>query len=373
MLVEELRRLLDFTRRSGAFRRANASDTTFPNIRDVGVFIDWSSLWQEPRDAAQSAAFRASLGSINLWYAHQKTTVILVTDDVDGCLSYWDRGWTNFEFVLAAMIKISVTSDLSDWPQIVNLSHGAGRPETMFGYADEHGIGAGTNSMFHANAGGLMLYRRPPAAPGAFFEDGEFGAKVYTNGADRDTLVAPKFKSTVEEIMGGVQELKFGKANWSDGDVLKLLEVLPLCKTLRLLYLRGNHIQNAGLQALSKYLGTDGALPHLTKLDLGYNTFTDDGLSALAAAFNAGGCPRLETLGLKGICCVGDGQRAMAQAISGGALRNLQSVSIDIYRRGLVHFGLDEDEDMWSYFRAEIDAARSSCLLVTNALASRCL
>ena len=103
------------------------------------------------------------------WYAHKGTTVWLITagkDRVKG-LGYWDKGWTSFEYALAMMIKVANTSIFADWPQVLNLG----------------------------KQGDAQLYltRPAPAEPLAFFGDHEYGHKIYTNGADRDRTVAPKY------------------------------------------------------------------------------------------------------------------------------------------------------------------------------------
>ena len=43
-----------------------------------------------------------------------------------------------------------------------------------------------------------------------------YGEKTYTNGADRDAIVAPKFRETTFEVLGGVSELNFNKLGWGD-------------------------------------------------------------------------------------------------------------------------------------------------------------
>merc|ERR1711965_1081400 len=76
-------------------------------VTDLGVIIDWCALWQAPRTPEQSEVFSVGLKGINLWYAHQGTTVWFITagaDRVKG-LTYWDKGWTSFEFALSMLIK----------------------------------------------------------------------------------------------------------------------------------------------------------------------------------------------------------------------------------------------------------------------------
>ena len=102
------------------------------------------------------------------WYAHKGTTVWLVTGGVDRVvgLGYHEKGWPTFEYALAMMIKVANTSDFADWPQVLDL-------------------GKTGNAQFE-------LTRPAPAEPLAFFGGHVYGEKRYTNGADRDAIVAPK-------------------------------------------------------------------------------------------------------------------------------------------------------------------------------------
>jgi hypothetical protein len=51
-------------------------------LADVGVFVDWCSLYQDKpkgtRTAEQTACFKKALDNMSLWYAHKLTTVLLV-------------------------------------------------------------------------------------------------------------------------------------------------------------------------------------------------------------------------------------------------------------------------------------------------------
>ena len=82
-------------------------------------------------------------------------------------LGYHDKGWPSFEYRLAMMIKVSNDSAASDWPQVLDLGK-------------------------QGDAQWKNLARAAPAEPLAFFGGHEYGEKKYTNGADRDTIVAPK-------------------------------------------------------------------------------------------------------------------------------------------------------------------------------------
>ena len=92
-----------------------------------------------------------------------------VTGGVDSAvgLGYHDKGWPSFEYRLAMMIKVSNDSAASDWPQVLDLGK-------------------------QGDAQWQNLARAAPAEPLAFFGGHEYGEKKYTNGADRDKIVAPK-------------------------------------------------------------------------------------------------------------------------------------------------------------------------------------
>ena len=83
-------------------------------LSDVGVFVDWASLYQKPRSDAQAACFGRALANMSLWYAHRLTTVLLVwgqdahlreyEKDASGALQRTERpneragrGWPYYE------------------------------------------------------------------------------------------------------------------------------------------------------------------------------------------------------------------------------------------------------------------------------------
>ena len=99
------------------------------------------------------------------------------TDRVVG-LGYHDKGWPTFEYALAMMIKVSNTSGFADWPQVLDL-------------------GKNGDAQY-------KLTRPAPAEPLAFFGGHTYGEKRYTNGADRDKIVAPKCLAIPAHTAAGV-------------------------------------------------------------------------------------------------------------------------------------------------------------------------
>ena len=233
-------------------------------VTDVGVIIDWCALWQAPRETPEKQlAFSAGLKGINQWYAHIGTTVWLITAGADRVkhLTYWDKGWTSFEYCLSMLIKPANTSAAKDWPQVVDL----GKEKGEYDFNDPQ-----------------TRFDRPPLTePLAFFGGHAYGDKTYTNGADRDEIVAPKFRETMFEVMGGVRELNFNLLKWGDEEIKALAVVLPLCGQLTELDLNGNAIGPEGARAIGEWLRDNRSLKVLR---LNGNKIGLEGAKALAAA-----------------------------------------------------------------------------------------
>ena len=133
----------------------------------------------------------------------------------------------------------------------------------------------------HVAAERALLLVWPVGVPLAFFGGHAYGDKTYTNGADRDEIVAPKFRETMFEVMGGVRELVFTSLKWGDEGIKALAVVLPLCGQLTVLTLSGNEIGPEGARAIGEWLRDNRSL---TELNLGVNKIGAEGAKALADA-----------------------------------------------------------------------------------------
>ena len=126
----------------------------FPD--EVGVFLDYCSLCQPPpggrRTAAEDALFRRALADLELWYAHEQTTVLLLTESGVG-RRYEERGWTTYESLVARILK---ARSYMVWPAVIDVGHPA-RSQEM---------------------------QAPPPTPEAFRE--MLRSLQFTNGADRE-------------------------------------------------------------------------------------------------------------------------------------------------------------------------------------------
>ena len=208
------------------------------------------------------------------------TTVYLVLGgEVDG-LAYHDKGWTSFEYLLATLIKPANTSGLKDWPMLLDLTGGEMKKDVWGGDA------------------GNFDARPAPIEPLAFQPGHAYGAKIYTNGADRDKIVAPKFERTIEEVLGGAEKLDCNALPWGDAGAVQLAGVLRMCVSLKELQLYGAGVGDAGAAALGEALGAmRGA--SLEVLGLWANGIGDDGAMALAEGLKTCTAP-LRGLNLEG-------------------------------------------------------------------------
>ena len=90
-------------------------------------------------------------------------------------------------------------------------------------------------------------------------------ARTFTNGADKN-LVSNLYRTTIEEALSQVHELRFVSQGWVDADMQALVKVLPLCTELRRLALdRNNKLTAKGAKILANAL-LSGAAPRLTHL-----------------------------------------------------------------------------------------------------------
>ncbi|CAK0824196.1 unnamed protein product, partial [Prorocentrum cordatum] len=301
---------------------------SFKGFSEMGVFWDWPSLLQgDPikaeeakcaalrqgksekdaqeaadkakRTPAEKAAFKHGLEkTMDLWYAHQATTVLLLTQhprergSAREC-GYDQSGWTTYERCSAEQIKQVFRSE-ARWHAVADLGHGAGA----------------------AQAG-----RRWPVGPDDF--DRLIEDRSFTNGADRDAVKA-LFRQMSRAQLGGVTKLDF------DGDhfdkmpppnpeqAAALASCLRLCARLETLDLRSCKICPVGSKALAEALPS---MPSLKELLMMFSSIGDEGAQALAGALHS--MPCLKTLLLQHNRIGGDG----AQALAGGAAQARRGVA----------------------------------------------
>lgn len=62
-------------------------------MEDVGVFLDWCSLYQEPRTQAENASFRRAFAQQDLYFAHQLVTSFILSGQANLQVARDVRGW----------------------------------------------------------------------------------------------------------------------------------------------------------------------------------------------------------------------------------------------------------------------------------------
>ncbi|CAK0825261.1 unnamed protein product [Prorocentrum cordatum] len=298
---------------------------------EMGIFWDWASLLQgdlekvrEAKGAALAAgkseedaetagwdAFRtpdekAAFGhalrqTMDLWYAHQGTTVFLLTQHPrergsQRPTGYDESGWPTYERCSAEQIKNFNRKD-AEWDAVLDLGSGGG-----------------------AQASG----RRWPVGPDDF--DSMIETRSFKNGSDRDAVKGLFWKMSVAQL-GSVRELDFlGMPRPEPADMARLGRCLLLCASLQQLDLSSlggrclSDTANPGLPppclrelAAPLAAAPRSPLPALRELCLNDNCAGDAGAVALAGALPA--APALQVLRL-GSNAIGDaGAEELARAL----------------------------------------------------------
>ena len=241
---------------------------------EMGVFWDWPSLYQKDaegkRSEAEQEGFRFALHeTMDLWYAHQGTTVYMLTELPEGSarkVGYSDSGWTTYERCSAEQIK-KVYLYEAKWKLVLDL----GKPD------DEK-------------------QRNWPVGPDDF--DSMIKTKKFTNGAD-EAEVKKLFRKMSINQLGGIKMLDFtGIAAPSVEDAQRLGGCLNLCNHLEKLDLSSVGLSDDACKGMFSSLAI-GAMANVTFLDLSVNQIGDNGMAAFAQAIkptSEGGGGAMESL-----------------------------------------------------------------------------
>jgi len=298
-------------------------------FRDMGVFFDWASLFQkdpkmwtpaeliaeekrtedqrravelyhESKTEAQAQAVKFALGTLDLWYAHAKTTVVLLTElpeklpeSFDKKRTYDSRGWTTYERCSAELCK-TFRLQKAGWPLVIDL----GKKRAAL--------------------------RRLPTTPERMEE--LFKKCSFTNGADR-VQVLEKYKKTARAVLGGVKELSFfgipfdPKDPWRSPE--RLGQALNFCVNLKRLDLNFTGLTDEHLASISGVLSSR-ALPQLEQLFLGFNHLGPRGVEALGSALVSGAAPGLKLMFLVANDLGDAGLQSFAAFIAMGMAPELQ-------------------------------------------------
>ena len=286
------------------YARANGD---FLGFQEMGVFWDWGSIHQkdptlfnqqetpEAKPEAEREAFIEELTAkkkfyggaeyeasrtseekksfsfalhetMDLWYAHQGTSVYLLTELPEGCatrkVGYSDSGWTTYERCSAEQIK-KVYLFNAKWRLVLDL-----------GAVD-----------------GGKTRREWPVGPDDF--DVIVETKHFTNGADQHAVKNLYRRMSIKQL-GGIEMLDFtGMHPPSVEEARRLGRCLSLCTSIRKLDLSSVGMDDGGVEGMLSEVRS-GSLASLTVLNLGGNQIGDEGMEAFSSALSSGSLPALK-------------------------------------------------------------------------------
>lgn len=223
-------------------------------IHEVAVILDYCSLWQrgarvDTRTAEQRDQFGFGVREMSVAYAHKAITAVRLTGVPGSELrKYEDRGWTLMESVL-------IDSKGGDWNR------------WTFGEFDPDSTQWGDSVVFFMQAKPPKL--RPPLTPKGFAEELDIRRQrcrrndVPLFASERDNEEVPKRYEEVYLQFIHSTKLSYEGADWSDEEVMRLLEVVANCDKLESLQLGSNRITQQGASEVAKLIPQLPALKFL--------------------------------------------------------------------------------------------------------------
>jgi Ca2+-binding EF-hand superfamily protein len=246
-------------------------------LEDLGVFFDWSCVFQDTVDVIRSKEEETSaeraVESMPLLYAHKQTTVFLIVNQrIEPAREV--RGWPFYEESLTRLFKEAPP------PKRYKL------PEAGPTHLWQKVVRVGDDTV-------LAVHRAqgPPIAPTAFMKGMQ--SKQLSRPADRDVILTD-YRKTIAHGFSGLDKLILRRRGWDDADLRQFAIALK-----------------------------EVECPQVTELDLSANDMSAAGLEALGAAITAGALHALETLTLSDC----SGVKALPEAFA--QLHSLQVLNLD--------------------------------------------
>mmetsp|Transcript_90124 Transcript_90124/g.197397 ORF Transcript_90124/g.197397 Transcript_90124/m.197397 type:complete len:556 (+) Transcript_90124:200-1867(+) len=233
-------------------------------LHEVAVILDYCSLWQpgarmDTRTAEQKEQFDYGLRELNVAYAHKAITAVKLTEvPASEPRKYEDRGWTLLEEIL-------IDSKGGDWNR------------WTFGDLDPESTQWADSVVFFMQARSLRL--RPPLTPQRFVQELESRRQrarlkdypLFSNEKDNEEV--PKLYEDIYSQLIHSSKLAYENADWSDEEVVLLVEVIARCDRLEKLVLNNNRISLQGASEIAKLIPS---LPTLKLLALSGNPLCRD-------------------------------------------------------------------------------------------------
>ena len=256
-------------------------DFTCWGFDDVGVFFDWSSLYQDkpvPRTGEEQASFERAIDNMSIWFAHRLVTVFLIADQQNlGDRPRTQRGWPFYEEAMARLLKdeprgtpyvrraaqsgleqhgaphptsSQAAPPLSEWPQI-----GVVWPKVSEISSSRQAV---------PTADGPPWRRGPPFSAASF--EAALAQKSFTNKADPEK-VKHLYRRTLHDGLGLAVQLSYPRAGWGNEQVAELAKALNEVKCPHVKMLKLTFGQMESIDAIGEAI-EGGALPALEVLVL---------------------------------------------------------------------------------------------------------
>jgi len=217
-------------------------------MRRIAIFIDWCSLMQEPRSPTEGILYDRALRQASLWYSHRQVRVWLFSSTPESVTPYQRRGWPHFESE-CAMLKAMWGDEVLD----------IGRCETGARHLDRGWplSSEGMNMLVNANLermdgstfGICAVPLRPVFTPKAFAKSLE--DKDFTNAGDVETITQ-QYNDMFDLFANSIETLHLSGLEWGDYEVEKFAQCLPHLRYLRELNLTNNEITELGAGDLAE-------------------------------------------------------------------------------------------------------------------------
>lgn len=352
-----------------------------------GIFWDFASLHQKPRNAEQEKLFRQGLDALSLLYSHPYTHVYKVTkfppdypkgyavatlnESQHATNPYDRRGWTFTESCWANLTKShAMTIDISSEEEQANGDNSAKPHDSaecgvhdIFEYLEASGVGdlsddndstvsqdlyaffffrhfLGMRGGYEFLLEGLspkqlvafvnqyprerLSIRQGPLHPDAF--NNALVSRTFTNQKDDRTLVQQLYRSFFERRFGNAEELDYRFMCWKDDTITSFARLIQCGSTPKLqkIFLDANFTQARGGAAIAEAIIAQTS-PHLTRLSLSFNIdFGDEGVAALSPCI-----PHLQWLSLTGVFMGPVGCQKLVESISNDDSSRLRELHVD--------------------------------------------
>jgi len=220
----------------------------------LAVYLDWCSMYQEPRSSDQQRSYEAALSSIDVLFSHHSTQVWQLPTVLPGQEPYSNRAWP---FAHNALASLSGKSKV-----ILNLE----------------GVDPANVSWNQ-----IWLERRicnPPQPPD---EVATTLKDKWSPRAQDQALLESMYRKAYESFVANVVRYDCSNSGWADKECGALCRTLPQCQNLRVLDLQGNQLGQPAATVLIKLLPS---LDKLEELDVSNNRIPENSVSELEESWN---------------------------------------------------------------------------------------